>query len=100
MNSRRQNWIKQFPFYKIQRYLKVGNPQYCLKCCKLYETLSNEPLLPSRGDVVRETPHCIVTPENQLLQEGQVAKLELAGELLHEMRTEWNALSPSSSSAC
>lgn len=92
--------LNNFLLTKYKDVLKVGNPQHCLKCCKLYETLGNEPLLPSRGDVVRETPHSEVTPENQLLQESRVAKLELAGELLHEMRTEWNARSPSSSSAC
>ena len=71
----------------------------------MLQTLRNtkQPTLPAFGGrgVVRDTPHSVGTPNNQLLLASQVAKAELAGQLLHEMRTEWNnALSPLSSSAC
>lgn len=52
------------------------------------------------GGVARDVPHSVGTPENNLFQDRQGAKPELARELLHKMRMEWNALSPLSSSAC
>lgn len=49
---------------------------------------------------LRDFFHSVGAPENWLLQKSQFSKPELAEELLRKMRTEWNALSPLSSSAC